>query len=101
MLHFIACADTDTPVHARDIEKEFGVCHVTVSNLIHSLENKGFVELITDPRDKRQYTIHRTPRAVSITELLSQRIQQQDTAFSEKYTEEEMRLLSTLLARIE
>ena len=41
------------PPCPRDIEQEFQLTHPTVSGLLSRLEQKGFVELRTDPEDRR------------------------------------------------
>ena len=41
------------PTYAKDVEAELHLTHPTVSGLLSRLEQKGFVHLTTDPRDRR------------------------------------------------
>ena len=45
------------PTYARDVEQALHLPHPTVSGLLSRLEQKGFVELITDPDDRRSKRI--------------------------------------------
>ena len=51
-----------TPPCPRDIEVAFQLSHPTVSGLLSRLEKKGFVELRTDPKDRRCKRIYVLPR---------------------------------------
>lgn len=51
-----------TPPCPRDIEEEFHLSHPTVSGILSRLEQKGFIELKTDPNDRRVRRIYILPK---------------------------------------
>lgn len=87
------------PPCPRDLEAEFQLTHPTVSGLLSRLEQKGFVELRTDPEDRRCKRIYVLPKGQQCHELMHQTIQKNEQRMTEGFTEEERRIFSDLLQR--
>ena len=47
----------DSPTYAKDVETTFQLTHPTVSGLLSRLEQKGFIALETDLKDRRSKRI--------------------------------------------
>ena len=52
----------EQPTYAKDVEAEFHLSHPTVSGLLSRLEQKDFLELKTDPNDRRRTLVRITPK---------------------------------------
>jgi DNA-binding MarR family transcriptional regulator len=92
-------AHAKEPPCPRDLEAEFQLTHPTVSGLLSRLEQKGFVELRTDPEDRRCKRIYVLPKGQQCHELMHQTIQKNEQRMTEGFTEEERRIFSDLLQR--
>ena len=92
-------AHAKEPPCPRDLEAEFQLTHPTVSGLLSRLEQKGFVELRTDPEDRRCKRIYVLPKGQQCHELMHQTIQKNEQRMTEGFTEEEQRIFSDLLQR--
>ena len=58
------------PPCPRDIEAEFQLSHPTVSGLLSRLEQKSFIELRTDPDDRRCKRIYILPKGKACHDLM-------------------------------
>jgi DNA-binding MarR family transcriptional regulator len=92
-------AHAKEPPCPRDLEAEFQLTHPTVSGLLSRLEQKGFVELRTDPEDRRCKRIYVLPKGQQCHELMHQTIQKNEQRMTEGFTEEERKVFSDLLQR--
>ncbi len=87
------------PPCPRDIEKEFQLSHPTVSGILSRLEQKGFIELRTDPSDRRCKRVYVLPKGRACHDLMHQTIQQNEKRIVEGFTPEEQEQFGTLLQR--
>lgn len=87
------------PPCPRDVEAEFQLSHPTVSGLLQRLEQKGFIELRTDPKDRRCKRIYILPKGEECHELMHRTIQENECRLVEDFTPEEQELFATLLHR--
>ena len=92
-------AHAKEPPCPRDLEAEFRLTHPTVSGLLSRLEQKGFIELRTDPEDRRCKRIYVLPKGQQCHELMHQTIQKNEQRMTEGFTEEERAVFTDLLER--
>lgn len=87
------------PPCPRDIEAEFQLSHPTVSGLLSRMEQKGFIELRTDPDDRRCKRVYVLDKGRQCHELMHQTIQANEKRIVDGFTPEEQALFSQLLQR--
>jgi len=87
------------PPCPRDLEAEFHLTHPTVSGLLSRLEQKGFIELRTDPEDRRCKRIYVLEKGLQCHELMHQTIVDNERQMAEGFTPEEQEIFSDLLQR--
>ena len=92
-------AHRETPPCPRDIEAEFQLSHPTVSGLLSRMEQKGFIELRTDPDDRRCKRIHILPKGNECHELMHKTIQENEQRIVSGFTPEEQELFGQMLQR--
>lgn len=83
----------------RDIEAEFQLSHPTVSGLLSRLEQKGFIELRTDPDDRRCKRIYVLSKGIECHELMHQIILENEERIVSGFTPEEQELFGVLLQK--
>lgn len=83
----------------RDLEAEFHLSHPTVSGLLSRLEQKGFVELCTDPEDHRCKRIFLLPKGRQCQDLMHKTILENEQRIVEGFTPEEREQFSMFLQR--
>ena len=87
------------PIYARDVEQALRLTHPTVSGLLSRLEQKGFVELVTDPNDRRSKRIVISEKGLACHERMHATIMENESRIVQGFTEEEKALLAQLLRR--
>ncbi len=87
------------PPCPRDIEREFQLSHPTVSGILSRLEQKGFIELRTDPSDRRCKRVYVLPKGKACHELMNRTIRQNEKRIVEGFTPEEQTQFAALLQR--
>lgn len=92
-------AHAKQPPCPRDIEAEFQLTHPTVSGLLSRLEQKGFVELRTDPDDRRCKRIYVLPKGKECHDVMYNTIVQNEHRIVEDFTPEEQEQFAALLQR--
>ena len=92
-------AHAQTPPCPRDLEAEFQLTHPTVSGLLSRLEQKGFIELRTDPNDRRCKRIYVLEKGIQCHETMHRTIEQNEQRMVKGFTEEEQILFFNLLQR--
>lgn len=89
---------TDPPC-ARDIEEAFQLSHPTVSGILSRLEQKDFIELRSDPADRRCKRIYIRPKGLELDEMMHQTIRSIEEQIVQGFTEEEKAQFASLLRR--
>ena len=89
----------EQPTYARDVEAQLHLTHPTVSGLLSRLEQKGFVELVTDPNDRRSKRIVISEKGLACHERMQAVILEHESRIVQGFTEEEKALLARLLQR--
>ena len=92
-------AHAKTPPCPRDLEAEFHLTHPTVSGLLSRLEQKGFLELRTDPEDRRIKRIFVLEKGIQCHEVMHNTIQENELRMVEGFTPEEQELFLDFLQR--
>lgn len=90
-------AHTGLPPCPRDIEAEFQLSHPTVSGLLSRLEQKGFIELRTDPDDRRCKRIYVLPKGKECQELMHSTIAENEHRMVQNFTPEEQEQFAAYL----
>ena len=83
----------------RDIEAEFQLSHPTVSGLLSRLEQKGFIQLRTDPDDRRCKRVYILEKGQLCHDLMHQTIFENETRIVQGFTPEEQEQFGQLLQR--
>ena len=89
----------EQPTYAKDVEAEFHLSHPTVSGLLSRLEQKDFLELKTDPNDRRSKRIVISEKGLACHERMHAAIKENESRIVQGFTEEEKALLAQLLQR--
>ena len=92
-------AHAKTPPCPRDLEAEFHLTHPTVSGLLSRLEQKGFIELRTDPEDRRIKRIYVLEKGRQCHEVMHNTILRNEQRMVEGFTPEEQEVFTDLLQR--
>ncbi len=92
-------AHKQEPPCPRDVEAEFHLSHPTVSGLLSRLEQKGFIELRTDPDDRRCKRIYILEKGHQCHDLMHHTIQTNERRIVEGFTPEEQEQFAALLQR--
>ncbi len=92
-------AHAKQPPCPKDIEAEFQLSHPTVSGQLSRLEQKGFVELRTDPEDRRCRRIYVLDKGRQCQTLMHSTIQANEARMVEGFTPEEQAQFADLLQR--
>lgn len=87
------------PPCPRDIENDFRLSHPTVSGLLSRLEQKGFLQLRTDPEDRRCKRIYLLEKGKACQTQIHQRIHQHEAQLVQGFTPEEQAQFASLLQR--
>ena len=92
-------AHQKTPPCPRDIESAFQLSHPTVSGILSRLEQKRFIQLRTDPEDRRCKRIYILEKGIQCHELMHKTIQNNEKRIVEGFSPEEQELFGQLLQR--
>ena len=87
------------PTYARDVEAELHLTHPTVSGLLSRLEQKGFVELKTDPKDRRSKRILISEKGLAYHERMHAVILENESRIVQGFSEEEKAQFAQFLQR--
>ena len=90
--------DADTTI--RDIQDFLKVSHPTAAGLVRRLEQKGFVHLLTDPRDKRARIVQLDDSVISNAQLEPKPTLHMEERLLAGLSDEERRQLCELLMRV-
>lgn len=87
------------PPCPRDIESEFQLSHPTVSGILSRLEQKGFIELRTDPDDRRCKRIYILEKGQQCHDLMHKTIVHNEQKLVKGFSREEQELFAAFLQR--
>ena len=92
-------AHCPAPPCAWDIETAFGLSHATVSGILSRLEVKGFIELRSDPDDRRIKRIYLLEKGHACCQQIGRHIEDTERAMSAGFTPEELEQFRSFLSR--
>jgi DNA-binding MarR family transcriptional regulator len=87
------------PPCPKDIEEAFHLSHPTVSGLLSRLEQKGFLELKTDPDDRRCKRIYILPKGWECHQRMHRVIADNEARILEGFSPEEREQFAVFLDR--
>ncbi len=80
----------------KDIEEHFHISNPTVTGLLNRLEQKGFIERIMDPRDKRSRIIVLTEKEVEFHDAIENHVHSMESRFDDVLGDQKDILLEIL-----
>ena len=83
-----------------DIANQLGIDKASVVTLIDRLENSGWVERRRSTEDRRRQGIFLTPAGAKACRALKKEMIEHERKFVSRYTEQELRVLISLLRRL-
>jgi MarR family multiple gene transcriptional regulator MgrA len=83
----------------KDVEEAFHLSHPTVSGLLARLEKKGFIELRTDPVDRRCKRIYVLEKGKQCQQSMRNTIEAIESRMVSDFSEEEQMLFAGFLER--
>ena len=89
----------EQPTYAKDVEAEFHLSHPTVSGLLSRLEQKDFLELKTDPNDRRSKRIVISEKGMACHERMHAAIRENESRIVQGFSEEEKAQFAQFLQR--
>jgi len=89
----------DRPTYAKDIEMSLRLSHPTVSGLLSRLEQKGFLTLETDPKDRRSKRIVLLEKGKTCQARMRQLLAEHEARLVRGFTPEEREQFQDLLQR--
>lgn len=89
----------ESPPCPRDVEEAFHLSHPTVSGILSRLEQKEFLQLQTDPEDRRCKRIHILSRGRQCHQTMHQTICRNEERIVQGFTPEEQEQFAQYLQR--
>ena len=90
----------DREIYQRDIEKYFGVCRATVTNIIQALEKRGQICRASVESDARLKKVMLTEKGRKSHEKLGEIFRKTDEQLAEGITEEEQQAFMRVIDKI-
>lgn len=84
----------------KELERRFGIAQSTVAGIISRLEQKGLVEALSDPEDKRVKLVHITQIGETCYAEAAGSMQEAEETLLDGLSDEERTTLNRLLIRI-
>ena len=88
-----------TPPCARDIEDAFQLSHPTVSGILSRLEQKDFIAMRPDEKDRRCKRIYILPKGLEVDEIMHRTVRETEEKIVQGFTEDEKAQFADLLQR--
>ena len=90
----------DREIFQRDIEEHFYIRRSTVSRLLAGMEEQGLLQRIPVPRDARLKKLVMTPRAVSLHEEITRRLDEMERLLGRGLSRRELEEFLRILEKI-
>ncbi|MBQ2619730.1 MAG: MarR family transcriptional regulator [Thermoguttaceae bacterium] len=84
----------------RDLEETFSLKNPTVTGLLNLLENKGMIQRVTNPKDRRSNIIKLTEKSLSLEKQLTASRRMAEDAILKGFTQEEKQQLESFMRRL-
>lgn len=92
--------DTDANVFAQDITEEFHMSKAAVSQMLGSLERRGYLRRDFNPFNRRKIILTLTDKGRNIVDRMERDMVEKMSAFIQDFGEEDTRLLVELFERM-
>ena len=89
----------EEPPCPKDVEETFQLSHPTVSGLLSRLEQKGFIQLRPDEKDRRCKRIYLLEKGRQLDETMHQTIRNIEETLVQDFSEEEKQQFAAFLTR--
>lgn len=83
----------------KDLERYFGIAQSTVAGIVSRLEQKGLVQAVTDPADKRMKRVHLTAAGKSCCAEAAVRMEEAEAQLLKGFSQQERAQFNALLLR--
>jgi DNA-binding MarR family transcriptional regulator len=93
-------ANANPGIAQTDIASQLGIDKASVVSLIDRMEHSGWVERRRSTEDRRRQGIFLTPEGVKACRALKKEMLEHERKFVSRYTEQELRVLISLLRRL-
>ena len=84
----------------RDLEETFSLKNPTVTGLLNLLENKGMIQRVTNPKDRRSNIIKLTEKSLSLEKQLTASRKMAEDAILKGFTPDEKQQLESFMRRL-
>ena len=84
----------------RDLEETFSLKNPTVTGLLNLLENKGMIQRVTNPKDRRSNIIKLTEKSLSLEKQLTASRKMAEEAILKGFTSDEKQQLESYMIRL-
>ena len=84
----------------RDLEETFSLKNPTVTGLLNLLENKGMIQRVTNPKDRRSNIIKLTEKSLSLEKQLTASRKMAEEAILKGFTPDEKQQLESFMRRL-
>ena len=84
----------------RDLEETFSLKNPTVTGLLNLLENKGMIQRVTNPKDRRSNIIKLTEKSLSLEKQLTASRKMAEEAILKGFTSDEKQQLESFMRRL-
>ena len=100
ILNFILVEGQKHSIYQKDIEKYFGICRSAVTNIIPTLEKKGYICRASVANDARLKKVMLTEKGRENHEKLGEIFQKMDAQLEEGITEEELHAFMHVIDKV-
>lgn len=97
LLACLSWMDSDRPVTQRELAEHAGINVMMTSQVIRTLETKGYVACAPHPADRRAVSLAPTAAGVALANLANADVEATDAAYFDALGPEDMALFSTCL----
>lgn len=84
----------------RDLEETFSLKNPTVTGLLNLLENKGMIQRVTNPKDRRSNIIKLTEKSLALEKQLTASRKMAEDAILKGFTSDEKQLMGSFMIRL-
>ena len=84
----------------RDLEETFSLKNPTVTGLLNLLENKGMIQRVTNPKDRRSNIIKLTEKSLALEKQLTASRKMAEEAILKGFSPDEKKQLESFMRRL-
>ena len=84
----------------RDLEQTFSLKNPTVTGLLNLLENKGMIQRVTNPKDRRSNIIKLTEKCLAMEKQLNTSRKKAEETILKGFTPDEKKLMLSFMRRL-